>query len=489
MEEKGNILLHKYEQGRLLGQGTFAKVYHARDLKTSQSVAIKVIDKEKVLKVGMMDQIKREISVMRLVRHPNIVQLHEVMATKGKIFFVMEYVKGGELFSRVAKGRLKEEVVHKFFRQLISAVDFCHSRGVYHRDLKPENLLLDENGNLKVSDFGLSALAESKRQDGLLHTTCGTPAYVAPEVIQRIGYDGAMADVWSCGVILFVLLSGYLPFHDSNLMEMYRKIRRAEFKFPSWFPSDVRRLLSKILDPDPASRISTVRIMESSWFLKNFGEEKKKKKIKPAEVAENEAGLRADSGEVAEGKREAVKKKEPAGVAENEAGLRADSGEVAEGKREAVKKKEPAGVADGGEVVKPANAFDIISLSQGFDLSGLFEEADGRREARFVSKQPASIVISKLEAMAKALKLKLKKKGGGVMQMESRKEGKKGAIAIATEIFEVTPNFHLVEMKKTSGDTLEYQRLWNQSIRPSLKDIVWAWQGEDLPQQDQPACS
>ncbi|CAA6661867.1 unnamed protein product [Spirodela intermedia] len=458
MEEKGNILLHKYEQGRLLGQGTFAKVYHARDLKTSQSVAIKVIDKEKVLKVGMMDQIKREISVMRLVRHPNIVQLHEVMATKGKIFFVMEYVKGGELFSRVAKGRLKEEAVHKFFRQLISAVDFCHSRGVYHRDLKPENLLLDENGNLKVSDFGLSALAESKRQDGLLHTTCGTPAYVAPEVIQRIGYDGAMADVWSCGVILFVLLSGYLPFHDSNLMEMYRKIRRAEFKCPSWFPSDVRRLLSKILDPDPASRISTARIMESSWFLKNFGEEKKKKKIKPAEVAENEAGLRADGGEVAEGKREAVK-------------------------------KEPAGVADGGEVVKPANAFDIISLSQGFDLSGLFEEADGRREARFVSKQPASVVISKLEAMAKALKLKLKKKGGGVMQMESRKEGKKGAIAIAAEIFEVTPSFHLVEMKKTSGDTLEYQRLWNQSIRPSLKDIVWAWQGEDRPQQDQPACS
>merc|ERR1711915_995843 len=182
----------KYELGKLLGQGTFAKVYHARNTKTGESVAIKVMDKEKILKVGMMDQIKREISVMRLVRHPNIVRLYEVMASKSKIYFVMEYVKGGELFNRVAdNGKLKEEEARKYFQQLISAVDFCHSRGVYHRDLKPENLLLDENGDMKVTDFGLSALPEQFRQDGLLHTACGTPAYVSPEVVSRKGYDGA----------------------------------------------------------------------------------------------------------------------------------------------------------------------------------------------------------------------------------------------------------------------------------------------------------
>lgn len=161
LEKNGNILLRRYEIGKLLGQGTFAKVYHGRNIVTSQSVAIKVIDKDKIFKVGLMDQIKREISVMKLVRHPNIVQLYEVMATKSKIYFVLEYVKGGELFNKVAKGRLKEDAARKYFQQLVSAVDFCHSRGVYHRDLKPENLLVDENGNLKITDFGLSALAES----------------------------------------------------------------------------------------------------------------------------------------------------------------------------------------------------------------------------------------------------------------------------------------------------------------------------------------
>ncbi|KAF6176914.1 hypothetical protein GIB67_030597 [Kingdonia uniflora] len=161
MEKKGTILMQRYELGQMLGQGTFAKVYHARNLVSGQSVAIKVIDKEKVLKVGMIDHIKREISVMRLVKHPNVVQLYEVMASKTKIYFAMEYVRGGELFNKVAKGKLKEDVARKYFQQLVGAIDFCHSRGVYHRDLKPENLLLDENGNLKVTDFGLSALLDS----------------------------------------------------------------------------------------------------------------------------------------------------------------------------------------------------------------------------------------------------------------------------------------------------------------------------------------
>ncbi|KAL2481159.1 CBL-interacting serine/threonine-protein kinase 6 [Abeliophyllum distichum] len=170
-DEKSAVLHGKYELGRLLGHGTFAKVYHARNLQTGKNVAMKVVGKEKVIRVGMMEQVKREISVMKMMKHHNIVELHEVMASKSKIYFAMEYVRGGELFAKIAKGRLREDAARSYFQQLISAIDFCHSRGVYHRDLKPENLLLDEEGNLKVTDFGLTAFSDHLRQDGLLHTT------------------------------------------------------------------------------------------------------------------------------------------------------------------------------------------------------------------------------------------------------------------------------------------------------------------------------
>ena len=436
--------MQRYELGKLLGQGTFAKVYHARNLVTGMSVAIKVIDKEKILKVGMIDQIKREISVMRLVTHPHVVELYEVMASKAKIYFVMEYAKGGELFNKIAKGKLKEDVARRYFQQLISGVDYCHSRGVCHRDLKPENLLLDENENLKVSDFGLSTLAESKCQDGLLHTACGTPAYVAPEVINRRGYDGAKADLWSCGVILYALLAGYLPFQDKNLMEMYRKIGRGEFKFPKWFAPDVRRLLSRILDPNPKTRISMAKIMESSWFKKGLE--------KPVITAtENKELSPLDADGVFD-------------VCEN-------AGPIAESKQ---------------ELAKPLNlnAFDIISFSSGFDLSGLFEDTELKKEVRFTSNKPASTIISKLEEICKRFRLKVKKIDGGLFKFEGSKEGRKGTLGIDAEIFEITPHFHLVELKKSNGDTVEYQKLLKHGIRPALKDIVWTWQGEQ-PQQTQ----
>ncbi|KAH6814486.1 SOS3-interacting protein 1 [Perilla frutescens var. frutescens] len=419
-----DILMQKYELGRLLGKGTFAKVYYGRCVRTGQSVAIKVIDKKKITKVGIVDQIKREISIMRVVKHPHIVHLHEVMATKTKIYFVMEYAKGGELFNKVSKGKLEEDVARKYFVQLINAVELCHSRGVYHRDLKPENILLDENDNLKVSDFGLSALTECRRSDGLLHTTCGTPAYVAPEIIERNGYDGIGADIWSCGVVLFVLLAGYLPFHASNLMEMYRKIGKAEYKFPSWFSPRIRKLVSKMLDPNPNTRISIAKIKESSWFKQGI----------EGSVISPEDGLVL-----------------------------------------AEKKKQ--------EVPRLLNAFDLISLSDGFDLSNLFEESCGDKESRFISCMPASIIMSKLERVAKIAKLKMSKKDGGLLKFERSKESRNGVLSIEAEIFVLTPVLHLVEVKKTSGDAVEYQKILNKVIRPRLLDIVRSSQDEALPQQ------
>lgn len=438
--------MQRYELGRMLGQGTFAKVYHARNLKSGQNIAIKVIDKEKVLKVGLIDQIKREISVMRLVRHPNIVELYEVMASKSKIYFAMEFVKGGELFAKVAKGKLKEDVARRYFQQLIGAVDFCHSRGVYHRDLKPENLLLDENGNLKVSDFGLSALSESRKQDGLLHTTCGTPAYVAPEVINKKGYDGSKADIWSCGVILYVLLAGFLPFHDPNLMEMYRKISKGDFKCPGWFPPEVRKLLPRILDPNPSTRITLSKLMENSWFKKGF----KQIETPISPQGQQRHKIINDVHATFES-------------SNHDHHLAADCS------------RSPP--------VRPSNfnAFDIISsLSHGFDLSGLFEKdkTTQKLESRFTTKSPASDIVSKFKQIAITESFSFKKDKGTV-KMQHHKEGRKGQLAIDAEIFEVTPSFFVVEVKKSAGDTIEYQHFYDTELKPSLQDIVWAWQGSE----------
>ncbi|GKA05941.1 MAK10-like protein, partial [Tanacetum coccineum] len=290
MDTKASVLMEKYELGRLLGQGTFAKVYNGKNMSTGQGVAIKVIDKDKVLRVGLMTQMKKKISIMGLVKHPNVLKLFEVMATKTKIYFTLEYAKGGELFDKVSKGRM-------------------------------------------TLDFGLSALAESKHQDGLLHTTYGTPAYVAPKVIDRRGYEGDKADIWSCGVILYVLLTGYLPFHDSNLMEVYRKIGNAEFKCLNWFCPRV--------------------------------------------------------------------------------------------------------------------------------------------------------IISKLEEMAKLLNMKICKREAGLMKLEEKKEGRKEILSIDAEIFELTHSFYMVDLKKCNGDTLEYQKVLNEGLRPGLQDIVWTWQSEEQALQQQ----
>ncbi|KAF3773389.1 CBL-interacting serine/threonine-protein kinase 5 [Nymphaea thermarum] len=431
--QEKRLLFGKYELGRLLGQGTFAKVYFARNVVTNEAVAIKVLHKDQVKKQGLMEQIKREISVMHLVKHPNVVELKEVMANKAKIFFVMEYVKGGELFAKIAKGKLKEDEARRYFQQLIAAVDYCHSRGVSHRDLKPENLLLDENGDLKVSDFGLSALPEQHWHDGLLHTQCGTPAYVAPEVLRKKGYDGAKADIWSCGVILYVLLAGFLPFQDENIMHMYRKVFKAEFQVPPWFSPDVRHLLAKILVTDPNKRITISQIMEVPWFKKGF--------TRPA--AFELPSSAPDSGMI-----DSLKSESQPPTPEF------------------------------------FNAFDLISsMSSGFDLSGFFE-SEKKRGSMFTSRCSTGAILGKLEALAKAFRFRVTKVKDFKIRMQRSVPGRKGPLSVTAEIFQLAPSLSMVEFGKSSGDTFEYAEFCEEA-RPALKDIVWAWQGQGEEDQQQ----
>ncbi|KAL2474984.1 CBL-interacting serine/threonine-protein kinase 23 [Abeliophyllum distichum] len=430
----GRTRVGRFELGRTLGQGTFAKVKFARNVSTGEDVAIKILDKEKVLKHKMIGQIKREISTMKLIRHPNVIRMYEVMASRTKIYIVMEFVTGGELFDKIAtRGKLKEDEVRKYFQQLINAVDYCHSRGVYHRDLKPENLLLDANGVLKVSDFGLSALPQQVREDGLLHTTCGTPNYVAPEVINNKGYDGAKADLWSCGVILFVLLAGYLPFEESNLGALYKKIFKAEFSCPPWFSSGAKKLIKRILDPNPSTRITISKVLENEWFKKGY----------QAPIFEQENVSLDDVNAIF-----------------NES---KDSPNLVVEKRE----ERPAATP------VTMNAFELISKSQGLNLSSLFEKKMGlvRRETRFTSKYPANEIISKIEQTALPLGFEVKK-NNYKLKLQGEKFGRKGYLSVATEILEVAPSLYMVELRKAGGDTLEFHKFY-KNLSTGLKDIVW----------------
>ncbi|XP_057815934.1 CBL-interacting serine/threonine-protein kinase 23 isoform X1 [Cryptomeria japonica] len=421
----------KYELGRILGEGAFSKVRFARNTETGQGVAIKVLDKYKVLQNKMIDQIKREISTMQLIKHPNVVQLHEVMASKTKIYIVLDFVTGGELFDKINDlGRLKEDEARRYFQQLINAVDYCHSRGVYHRDLKPENLLLDTFGNLKVSDFGLSALSRDIKSDGLLHTTCGTPNYVAPEVISGKGYDGTTADIWSCGVILFVLLAGYLPFDESNIIALYRKINKAEFNIPKRLSPGAKNLISRLLDPNSNTRITMAEILNDAWFKKGY---KPPKFPKEDVIIDNIHAIFDDSEEY-----------------------------------QVVEKKETQVVL--------GNAFELITMSQGLDLGTLFEKPMGiiKREKRFISKESPNNILSKIEEAVIPLGFSVQKQNHK-MKLHCVKAGRKGNLAIATEVVEIAPSLVMVNFQKAAGDTLEFQEFY-KNLTPGLQDVVWSSQ-------------
>ncbi|XP_039131424.1 CBL-interacting serine/threonine-protein kinase 4-like [Dioscorea cayenensis subsp. rotundata] len=419
------VLLGKYELGRVLGRGTFAKVYHARALSDGTNVAIKVLDKPEAVCSGMAPRILREVSAMSRLSHPNIVRLHEVMATKSKIYLVMEHARGGELFARISRrGRLPEPMARRYFQQLVSALRFCHARGVSHRDVKPQNLLLDRDGNLKISDFGLSALPEHVK-DGLLHTACGTPAYTAPEVIRRKGYDGAKADAWSCGVILFVLLAGFLPFDDANLPLMYRKIQKRDYEFPPWFPPSAKRVVFRLLDPNPETRLTIEGVMELPWFKRS---------------------LSVDS---------------QLSLMENE--------------EDTTTKKMMIRTIS-------MNAFDIISLSKGLDLSGMFE--GGRvREQRFTTKETVEKVSERIREVGMKLGYEFENRKGGIVGV-----GKDGSV-LKVEVSEVAPPLLLVELKE-EGSTVHVsdhgdvdngngERVKWDKMRRELADIVFAWHNLD----------
>ncbi|XP_068173123.1 serine/threonine-protein kinase SIK3 homolog isoform X2 [Antennarius striatus] len=252
-----------YEIERTIGKGNFAVVKLATHVITKAKVAIKIVDKTQ-LDDENLKKIFREVQIMKLLKHPHIIRLYQVMETERMIYLVTEYASGGEIFDHlVAHGRMAEKDARKKFKQIVAAVHFCHCRNIVHRDLKAENLLLDHNLNIKIADFGFSNMF-SRGQ--LLKTWCGSPPYAAPELFEGKEYDGPKVDIWSLGVVLYVLVCGALPFDGSTLQNLRSRVLSGKFRIPFFMSTDCEYLIRHMLVLEPSRRLTMEQICKNKWM-------------------------------------------------------------------------------------------------------------------------------------------------------------------------------------------------------------------------------
>ncbi|KAK4705875.1 hypothetical protein P7C70_g339, partial [Phenoliferia sp. Uapishka_3] len=270
-EKKDPELVGPWRIGKDLGKGSSGRVKLAKHQETGQLCAIKIVPKprpppgqehaEKADKTLL--GIEREIVIMKLIEHPNVLRLIDVWETTSELYLIMEYVPGGELFDYlVRKGKLGADEALHYFQQIISGVDYCHRFNICHRDLKPENLLLDSERNIKIADFGMAALERSGK---LLETSCGSPHYASPEIVSGLNYHGSSSDIWSCGIILFALLTGRLPFDDENIRDLLAKVKKGRYNMPPELPAAAQDLIRRMLEVDPERRIKMVDIQKHPW--------------------------------------------------------------------------------------------------------------------------------------------------------------------------------------------------------------------------------
>lgn len=255
--------LGHYTVKKTLGEGSFGKVKLAVHRISGQEVALKIISRKRLISRDMAGRVEREIQYLQLLRHPHIIKLYTVITTPADIIMVLEYA-GMELFDYIVRnGKQPEDKARRFFQQIVCAVEYCHRHKIVHRDLKPENLLLDADLNVKIADFGLSNIMT----DGnFLKTSCGSPNYAAPEVISGKLYAGPEVDVWSCGVILYVLLVSRLPFDDDFIPALFKKISAGTYNIPHYLSSGARHIIQKMLKVNPVQRITVQEIRQDEWF-------------------------------------------------------------------------------------------------------------------------------------------------------------------------------------------------------------------------------
>ena len=417
---------------------------------TGEAFAIKVLDKEHLVRTGMVEQVKREITILKTIKHPYVVNLKEVMSSKDKIFMVMELVTGGDLFDKIAvEGPMKEREAKRLFSQLLSALEQCHAHDIFHRDLKPENVLLSSEGDVKLSDFGLGSVRQEDTvsNSGILNTICGTPNYAAPEVLAKKGYDGGAADVWSLGVCLYVILAGCLPFDEDDLVELFNKISLAEYQTPPWISAEAGDLLDRMLQADPKQRTDVRSLWDHPWL---------------------EGGMQ-------------LRDKYPSGILVESVGEDSIAGSSPQCSsprsdifKPTVSKKwlsleDSLAVSKSYDLNGPGerklNAFELIN--DYLDISALFEDRDDlvTRRTRFTTVANPETVLGAIEAAAVALGGRVEKRNKNSVRVYIPNH--KGPIRVAGKVLEVVSGQRMVELRKVSGNTVEFYK-WYEDLASAL---------------------
>ncbi|KAG9389509.1 Protein kinase domain [Carpediemonas membranifera] len=413
--------IDKYEVGRTIGSGAFGKVKYGVNTVTGEAVAIKILDRQRLSRANMSAQIKKEIRVLKALNHDSIVRLHDVLTSKTKIFLVMELITGGELFERLAtSGKFSESTGRMFLHQLVSGLDYMHKKGIAHRDLKPENLLLNADGDLKISDFGLASEDAAR----MLKTVCGTPNYIAPEILRSQPYDGKRADIWSVGVILYVMLAGFMPFEDPSQQTLIRNIVEARYNCPSWFSEDARDLISKMINPDVAQRITIPDILAHPWMLVD-SESRCPSPTKPKQVSKTYTE------------------------------------------------------AEGEKVHAPPDitAFDVIGLSGALNLTPMLNrdvEEKGLgifRATCFVSHYAPLQILEALLPVLQRLKANCQIHEP-TFKMRVSAPTMNGILQISVQVFRITDNRFIAEFRRNSGDVLDFHSFFNDVLENIPSDLI-----------------